>query len=75
MAASSAQYHIEGERDPLTRADLVHVHGLSTNGITGMSPVRALRESIGLSLTQREQAGRIYANGARFPGYLTLRRR
>jgi HK97 family phage portal protein len=64
-------YHIEGERDPITRADLVHIHGLSTNGITGMSPVRALRESIGLSLTQREQAGRIYANGARFPGYLT----
>lgn len=62
-------YHLDGEREPLTRSDIVHVHALSTNGITGISPVRALRESIGLSITQREQVGRIYANGARFPGY------
>jgi HK97 family phage portal protein len=65
-----AQYIIRNEREPLTRADLVHVRGISANGLIGMSPIRALRESIGLSLTQREQSGRIYANGARFPGYL-----
>ena len=64
--------HIEGERTPLTRADLVHVQGLSTDGLIGRSPIRALRESIGLSLTQREQAGKLYANGARFPGYLKV---
>lgn len=66
-----ARYHVKHESAPLDRSSLVHVRALSTNGLTGLSPVRALRESIGLSLTQREQAGKIYANGARFPGYLT----
>jgi len=65
----SSRYIVDGLRDPLTRADIIHVQGLSTDGINGISPIRALRESIGLSLTQREQAGTIYANGARFPGY------
>lgn len=64
-------YHVNGERAPLTRADLVHVLALSSNGVSGISPVRAARESIGLSITQRESAGKMFANGARFPGYMT----
>jgi HK97 family phage portal protein len=67
----TSRYILDGVREPLTRTDIVHVHGLSFDGLTGMSPIRALRESIGLSLTQRDQAGKIYANGARFPGFLT----
>ena len=66
-----AVYHLQGERAPLNRADLIHVRGHSINGITGMSPITQLRESIGLSITQREQAGKIAANGARFPGVLS----
>lgn len=62
-------YQVEGVRETLTRADIIHVRGLSLDGIAGVSPVRMLRESIGLSLTQREQAGRIFSNGARFDGY------
>ena len=62
-------YKIENEQGVFTRADIIHVRGLSSDGIYGMSPVRLMRESIGLSLTQRDQAGKIYQNGARFPGY------
>lgn len=65
-------YHLNGERTPLTRADVIHVQGLSTNGLVGLSPIRQLRESIGLSLTQREQSGRVFANGAQMPGYLVV---
>lgn len=63
-------FKVNGVRDLLTRADVIHVRGLSQDGLVGLSPIRQLRESIGLSLTQREQAGKIYANGARFPGFL-----
>lgn len=61
------RFLVVDERDPLTRSDLVYLRYGS--GFFGMSPITALRETIGLSLTQREQVGRIYANGARFPGY------
>lgn len=64
-------YHIDGERNPVTRADLIHIANLSADGFTGISPVRAARESIGMAITQRESAGKMFANGARFPGYMT----
>lgn len=66
-----ARFVVEGERESLSRADLIHIRTGTLDGLVGISPVRLLRESIGLSLTQREQAGKIFANGARFPGFLT----
>lgn len=66
-----ARYHINGESQPLDRTDVIHVRALSTDGLCGLSPIRQLRESIGVSITQREQAGRIAANGARTPGILS----
>lgn len=69
---ASALYHLQGETKPLTRADIVHARGATMPGcIKGMSPITQLRESIGLSISQREQAGRIAANGARFPGVIS----
>lgn len=65
------RYQVDGVKGLLSRTDIVHVQALSTDGLVGISPLRALRESLGLSLTQRQQAGKIYANGARFPGFLT----
>lgn len=67
----TSRYIIDGEREPLTRTDIIHIHGLSSDGLLGISPIRALRETIGLALTQRDQVGKIYANGAKFPGFLT----
>ncbi len=66
----SPVYQVEGIDRLLTRKDVLHVCGLGTDGLTGLSPIRMLREDIGLALTQREEAGRIYSNGARFPGIL-----
>lgn len=65
-----ARFNLKGVREPLTRADIIHVHTRTVDGLVGISPVRQLRESIGLSITQRLQASKIYANGARFPGFV-----
>lgn len=64
-------YAVEGVKEPLTRANIIHVRSLSSDGVSGISPVRALRESLGLSVAQRTQAGSLMANGARFPGILS----
>lgn len=64
-------YFINGEPLPLRRNEILHVRGPSLDGLCGMSKIRQLRESLGLSLTQREKAGKIAGNGEAFPGVLS----
>ena len=64
------RYRVQGERDILTRADLLQVNALSTDGFGGLSPITLLRESLGLAMAQRDSVGAVLKNGARFPGYL-----
>jgi HK97 family phage portal protein len=59
-----------GHGAELPRWEVLHVSGLSTNGLTGRSPIGDLREAIGLALTAEEFAGRSFANGNRRPGVL-----
>lgn len=65
-------YDVNGITEPLSRTDIIHVRSpICVDGISGMSPVRMLRESIGTALTQTSAAGKLMRNGARFPGLLT----
>lgn len=50
--------------------DMLHLRGLSRDGLTGMSLIGMARESIGLSLAQQEHAARLFGNGARPGGIL-----
>ncbi len=54
----------------LDRYDLIHIRGLTSDGIKGVSPVAQLRESIGISISQRQAAGAMMSNGARFAGFI-----
>lgn len=63
-------YRVKDERRLLTRYDIVHVRGLSRDGVMGVSPITAMRESIGTSIAQREAAGSLMKNSARFNGVL-----
>lgn len=67
-----AVYRVDGVPDVLTRYDLIHVRGMSRDGICGLSPVRMLRESIGTALSQTQAAGKIMRNGTQFPGIVTM---
>lgn len=50
--------------------EMLHLRGLSSDGIAGLSPLRIMRESIGLALTMQEHGAKSFANGNRFPGIL-----
>lgn len=63
-------YEIKGESGIFNRTDIIHVRQLSKDGVSGLSPITLLRESIGTSMSQTEAAGKIMRNGARFPGFL-----
>lgn len=63
-------YRVAGERRLLTRYDIIHIRGLSRDGVMGISPITAMRESIGTTIAQREAAGSTMRHGARFNGVL-----
>ena len=53
-------------------ADVIHLRTSSLDGVLGESPVMQAREAIGLALVMEAYAGRLFANGARPSGALTL---
>lgn len=51
--------------------DVIHVSApLSVNGITGVAPIQAAREAIGLALVMEQHAARLFGQGARPSGIL-----
>jgi HK97 family phage portal protein len=50
--------------------DIVHVRGLSTDGLVGVSPVRQCRVAMGLSASLAAHANHFFENGARPTGIL-----
>lgn len=62
---------------PFTAGQILHIPGLSYNGVTGLSPISAAREAIALGLATEEFGSRFFGEGARpgvvleHPGKLT----
>ena len=52
---------IQGE---FTSRDILHIKGLSTDGVQGLSPIRQAREAIGAGIALEEYAARFFANSA-----------
>jgi HK97 family phage portal protein len=66
-------YHYEepGKRPiPYESWQILHVPGLSMNGLIGLSMISIARDAIGLGLTLNEYGGRQFANGTRAGGVL-----
>lgn len=55
------------ETTPLASQDVLHIPGLSFNGIIGLNPVDYFRESVGLGLAEEEHGARFFGNDSR-PG-------
>jgi HK97 family phage portal protein len=52
------------------RSQIHHIRGLSTNGITGLSPISLAAEAVGLGLAAEEFGARFFSNDATPPGAL-----
>lgn len=59
-----------GEPKLLPKANVMHIPALSSDGIWGYSPIGLLRESLGLTATYEEYAGRFFGNSAAPRGVL-----
>lgn len=63
-------YKVSGRKLPVRPFDILHVKGLSSNGLVGRSPIGIFRENIGLGLATTETQGSLWKNGASLTGYL-----
>jgi HK97 family phage portal protein len=60
-----------GEQVILPNYRVLHIPGLSYNGLVGYSPIGMAREAIGLALATEEFGERFFSNGAHFGGFLS----
>jgi HK97 family phage portal protein len=58
-----------GGKETLPADRVLHIPGLSFDGVTGMAPIRHLRNALGLAMAAEEYGARFFANDAR-PGVI-----
>jgi len=63
-------YAIEGRDNKIPDRNMIHILGLSWDGITGNSPIRACQEAIGLGLAAEKFGANFFGNGANMTGVL-----
>jgi HK97 family phage portal protein len=68
-------YAIDGGREVLGDNELLHLPGLGYDGICGVSPVRAARQSIGLGMAAEEYGARLFGSGSLATGILQTEQR
>lgn len=60
---------LDGTEKAFREDQIIHIPALSPNGITGVSPVRTLRNMYGLAIAAEDFGGRFFSNDAR-PGVI-----
>lgn len=62
----------DGARVLYQQDEILHLSGLSLDGITGLSVIGYARETIGLSIAMEQHGGAVFRNGANVSGALKL---
>jgi len=65
------QTHDGGQR-VYAADDILHIRGLSSDGLMGLSPIAVHRDAVGLEQAEREFAGRFFGNNGRPGGVLKV---
>ncbi|SHO52861.1 phage portal protein [Desulfopila aestuarii] len=71
---SDIRYHItiDGSPQTFSQDEITHVRGLTFDGFMGVSPVTHHRETIGLAMAAGQYGARLFKNGARPSGVITM---
>jgi HK97 family phage portal protein len=54
-----------GGQEVFKQSDVLHLVGMTLDGVTGVSPITYARETIGLSLAMEDHGANVFRNGAR----------
>jgi HK97 family phage portal protein len=60
----------DGRKVPFKQDEILHLYGLTLDGIRGVSPITYARETIGLALSMESHGAATFKNGARIGGVL-----
>lgn len=63
-------YKIDGISLPIAAKDMIHIKGLSADGLIGKSPIETFRETIALGIATTQTQGSLWKNGTLINGYL-----
>ena len=55
-------YWVDPERRTIAARDMIHIRGMSDDGIVGLSVIDAAREALGLSVAQENYGAKFFAN-------------
>ena len=69
-ADTGERYYVLDGKDRYTNADILHIRGLGTDGVVGLSPIQQARQMLAGAMEQEEYLGRFYANNAHPGGVL-----
>lgn len=61
----------KGQKRSFDASNMTHLHGVSIDGLTGLSPVGVARQSLGTALSGDKAAHRMFTNGAMVSGLVT----
>lgn len=64
-------YGKDGQMTPLAQKDILHLRGMSLDGVTGLSVLTNMRESLGLALQTERAGARLFRHGALAGGVIT----
>lgn len=68
-------YVIDGVKEVLSDREVLHLPGMGYDGVCGVSPIRAARQSIGLGLAAEEYGARLFGSGSLATGILQTEQR
>jgi HK97 family phage portal protein len=73
LVAGQLVYEVTTSKGPVTlpARDVIHIRGLSDDGITGVSTIGNARESIGLSIATERMGATFFGNGSTFGGIVS----
>ena len=70
MSAGDKRFHTSGNTVTLRRDEVLHIPGLSFDGLVGYSPIALAKNAIGMALATEEYGASFFANGATPGGVL-----
>jgi HK97 family phage portal protein len=65
-------YQLKKEGKEVPAEDMLHITTICWDGIVGISPIRAARETLGINVAAERYAGTVYGNGAAVRGFLKV---
>lgn len=72
QASDGTKMHEIDNTVPATRREVLHIPGLSQDGVLGLSPIKAHAESLGIIAATDEAAGRFYGESTHPSGVISV---